>query len=792
MNALIDRLFRRSKTVGLGLVGLFLGCLALTLWQRPDRLLQPAPTENLVGISPGESDASFSSRRDAWIAGLHRAAPGLDWRAMDAQARLASSARQNARRGALAAQGADPNSVVTASVSGQWAERGSSNQAGRVVAAFFDSVNNRLTAYAHGGQIWRADRTSLNWSTPNDTTQLRQSGAGFMERLGGSERLLVMTDGPSAVQISDNGGQSWATAPGSSSVNPWYAMGLAARDTAGQEVYALRAHYDLAFGDFRAKLFASSDRGSSFTDRGFVGARSQVALFSPRDNSSVMYLLAGTQLFTISPATHALVSVSSVPLATALSAGEQIVLTGGRDAASGQDYLYALYSRGSHTDVYRSANSGLSWVERTDAPTALFGANSAEASPQFINRLYAGGVNLYRSSDGAQSWQLVNEWGQYYSAPATKLHADIPNVDIFSNGANDRILVSTDGGLFESTDHLVSVNNLSLSRLNVAQYYTSYTVRAGSASGTILVGAQDQGLQKLINPSAGVQASVQTISGDYAQLSSGNNGASVWMVYPGFVMLETAPGAANQSGLRYWNFNAQNFTDWYFLPPLAADPSNGNRALLAGGRIGGGTSHRVVELNYDGSAITANQDLSLDFGAQVTAVAYSANGQTRYAMTEQRNFYRKLAGGSWTLMTASGLPPEQYLYGNKILLDPSNPSRIYVAGSGYSNAGIFVSNAEGQNFTQMANGLPSTMVFDLAISADGTQLFAATELGPYYFDRTTSAWIDISGASAPQQTWWDVDFIDATRTARFATYGRGIWDFTVVDSVFKNGFENAP
>ena len=82
-------------------------------------------------------------------------------------------------------------------------------------------------------------------------------------------------------------------------------------------------------------------------------------------------------------------------------------------------------------------------------------------------------------------------------------------------------------------------------------------------------------------------------------------------------------------------------------------------------------------------------------------------------------------------MTASGLPPQHYFYGNKILLDPSNPSRIYVAGSGYSNPGVFVSNAEGQNFTALANGLPSTMVFDLAISSDGTQLFAATELGPY-------------------------------------------------------------
>lgn len=771
---------------------LILSSLAATAnWQfsRPPApsTATPAPTEG-----PGEAGADFSTRRDAWIAGLHRAAPGSDWREMDAQARAEKSERRQVDRDALLAAGIPPSEwsrLAIGSIAGQWSERGSGNQAGRMLGAFLDTGNNRLTAYAHGGQIWRADRSSLNWSSPNDSVQLRPTGAGYLERLSNSERLLVMTDGPAAIRYSDNGGVSWTTASGGVSGNPWYGMALAARDPAGSEVYALRVHYDDVAADWRARLYASTNRGGSFVDLGFVGERSQVALFSPREVSTTLYLLAGTQLYTITPGTHARVARSTVPLAPALAAGDLVVLTGGRNSSNGQDFLYAMYSRDGRTDVYRSIDSGLTWIERTDVPTSLFGDNSAEASPQFVDRVYAGGVNLYRSSDGAQSWQLVNDWGEYYGSPATKLHADIPDVDVYANGGVDRIFVSTDGGLYESNDNLLTVSNLSLSGLNVSQYYTSYTVRAGGNH--ILVGAQDQGLQKMLNPGVGVQQASQTISGDYAHLVSGNSGASVWMVYPGFAMLDTAPAANDQSGLRYWNFGDNAFTGWYFLPPLAADPSNGNRVLLAGGRIGGGGSQRVVELSYNGSSISGSQDSSFDFGSPVTALAYSANGQTRYAMTEGRDFFRKLAGGNWTELTASGLPPHQYLYGNKILIDPSNPTRIYVAGSGYSNPGVFVSNAEGQNFVAMATGLPSTMVFDLAISADGQQLFAATELGPYWYDRQASTWIDISGTTAPEQTWWDVDYIDATRTARFATYGRGIWDFVVSsDGVFSNGFEN--
>lgn len=746
----------------------------------------PAPTEG-----PGEAGSDFSARRDAWIAGLHRAAPGVDWRAMDEQARAEKSERRQVVRAALldaAVPTSEWSRLAIGGIAGQWSERGSSNQAGRVLGAFLDQANNRLTAYAAGGQIWRADRASLNWTSANDTIQLRPTGAGYLERLSNSERLLVMTDAPAAIRYSDNGGISWSTASGGVSGNPWYGMALAARDPAGSEVYSVRVHYDDVASDWRARLHASTNRGSSFVDLGFVGERSQVALFSPREVSTTMYLLAGTQLYTITPGTHARVLRSTVPLSPVLAADDLVVLTGGRDSSSGQDFLYAMYSRNGRTDVYRSIDSGLSWVERSDVPTTLFGNNSAEASPQFVDRVYAGGVNLYRSSDGAQSWQLVNEWGEYYAAPASKLHADIPNVDIYVNGGVDRIFVSTDGGLYESTDNLLTVSNLSLRGLNVSQYYTSYTVRAGGDH--ILVGAQDQGLQKMLNPGNGAQQAIQTISGDYAHLVSGNNGASVWMVYPGFAMLDSAPAANNQSGLRFWDFSDNAFTGWYFLPPLAADPGNGNRVLLAGGRIGGGNSQRVIELNYNGSSISASQDSSFDFASPVTALAFSANGQTRYAMTEGRDFFRKLAGGNWTELTASGLPPHQYLYGNKILVDPSNPMRIYVAGAGYSNPGVFVSNAEGQNFVPMANGLPSTMVFDLAISADGQQLFAATELGPFWYDRQAGTWIDISGATAPEQTWWDVDYIDSTRTARFSTYGRGIWDFVLSsEGVFANGFE---
>ena len=56
---------------------------------------------------------------------------------------------------------------------------------------------------------------------------------------------------------------------------------------------------------------------------------------------------------------------------------------------------------------------------------------------------------------------------------------------------------------------------------------------------------------------------------------------------------------------------------------------------------------------------------------------------------------------------------------------------------------------------------------------------AATEIGPYVYSRNDNEWYFLSGVSAPDQTYWSVDYIPEINTARFGTYGRGIWDFVL-------------
>lgn len=763
--------------------------------RHPDAHKAPSPPAypQPIDDQPGEQGQAFVERRRAWVEHLHRAAPDVDWRQQDAAFRAQRFAGREVLRRQRIDAGASPadlREVGVDAISGTWVERGSSNQAGRVTGVALDATNNRLSVLSHGGNVWRASRTLLDWTSPNDGARFSMSSnTGHLSRLAGGsgERLLVASDTPASVYRSDNGGLTWTANAGVALGNPWYTMGLVDRDETQNDVYLLRVHYDSGTSNWRPHLFSSTDRGATFTSRGFIGQRDIVSIFSPRYDSSNVYVLSGNQLSTITPGTHVLTPVSTITLGFALAGNEQTVLSGG--FSGGQVFLYAFYSRpnNGNTAVFRSLDGGATWASRTAVPTTLMTGNSAESSTNDPLRAYAGGVNAYRTADGGASWTLINNWGDYYGAPATKLHADIPNIDVWrTSGGAERVYFNTDGGLYESADNAVTVQNLNLSGMNVSQYYGSYTRR--SAPFQVLVGAQDQGYQKALAPTGGIDSYVQTISGDYAHLESTDGGNSLWMVYPGFVQVDTTTTAPGQGGLVEWDFAANNFTGWFFLPPLAVDPTNASRILLAGGNVSG-TGQRLLTLTRSGGSIT-HSEVAFDFTAAVTAVAYSTDGGTRYAMNDNAQFYRQIGAGAWSQIS-SGLPGNHFFFGNRILVDPVVAGKIYVAGSGYSNPGVYVSTTNGASFVAMSTGLPSTMVFDLAISNDGQHLFAATELGPYYYDTGTGSWQDIGLLGAPEQQYWDVDFVDAQNIARFSTYGRGVWDFVLpaTSLVFRNSFE---
>ncbi|RMG54501.1 MAG: hypothetical protein D6722_28965, partial [Bacteroidetes bacterium] len=176
-------------------------------------------------------------------------------------------------------------------------------------------------------------------------------------------------------------------------------------------------------------------------------------------------------------------------------------------------------------------------------------------------------------------------------------------------------------------------------------------------------------------------------------------------------------------------------------------------------------------------------DFSLGTNASISAMAISSlDPAQRYVLTDNaRFFYSTDGGGSWQSSGTAALPGSHYFYGNAIWPSPVTPGKVYIAGSGYSNAPVFVSTNHGQSFTALDQGLPGTLVYDLCGTPEDDMLFAATEVGPYVYLASTGQWYPMDGLHAPDQIYWSVEYVDSLRAVRFGTYGRGIWDFFICD-----------
>ncbi|MCJ7615115.1 MAG: hypothetical protein MUO43_01060, partial [Desulfobacterales bacterium] len=451
--------------------------------------------------------------------------------------------------------------------------------------------------------------------------------------------------------------------------------------------------------------------------------------------------------------------------------------------ASGKLYalfFYFLNSGKRNSDIYGSNDGGNSWSYRGSVEDKPFMTNSFACSCINSDTVYFGGIDGYRSIDGCRNWTKINKWSDYYKAPSTKLHADIPGINSFKDiEGKEIVLISTDGGVYVSNDSLKTVKNKSLANLKVSQYYSVYSDR--NDSNFIHVGSQDQGYQTAKNLSGKKAVKFkQHISGDYGHLVSGDDGKSIWMSYID-VTIYFYPDAENPKVNYTWDVISK---DQLWMPPLMVDPEDPNKVYLGGGGIKKG-SHLIL-LTYQNKKIT-HKELSFDFSkndnAKISAMASSPlNSNYRYVMTSTGNFFASVNGGqSWELTSGFSGPEGHYFYGSYILPSSSRLGDVYIAGSGYSPgvSPVYKSFDNGKTFSPMSDGLPKTLVHGLAATPNENLIFAATEVGPYVYSPSSAKWEELAENKAPDQVYWSVDYVHAFNKVRFGTMGRGIWEFTL-------------
>ena len=730
----------------------------------------PTPAEY---IQKKKDRKIYKQHRKDYFKKMHKAEDDINWEQMNQNYRESRSSKITELRNSL-----DLNTIsdyeesfFNRDLEGVWEERGSNNLAGRVHTVDVDFDSGMIYCASSGGNIWKGSLHGVGWVCVNDYMQINNINMVRYINRGNEDNRLLISAG-NKFYYSDNEGFTINQSSGLEGVESWgeiYRSVVTYSDENSDPViFTLTKEWN---NGSVIKIFRSDNLAESFYEIYSTSLVSERAydLWTDRYENSDIYFLRNGSLYMISVFNN---SISLIADAGPSNQGENI-LSGGKDQTNNGDFHFHA-KIGSRS--YFSSNGGMTWQDKGELPSYTFLRNSFNCSYENMNFVTVGGIDLYKSLNAGNNWEKVNDWWEYYGDPSVYLHADIPAIQFLkNNNGTEMIYISTDGGLYDSNNQLVDVNNLSLNGLGVSQYYSTYTKRISPYQ--IFAGSQDQGFQRSIDYSYSVYDFEQVISGDYGHLVSGDNGVSIWSVYPGFAMYY--PNASSNSSGPTWDFQ---MTGHLWMPPLMEDPYDPSSVYLAGGGFSGG--HHIIKLTRNGNNIEANQEL-YSFNSTITAIAYSPiDPMHRYVLTYNGKFYYSDDGGvNWSMSPGFTGPESHYFYGSKILPSKIELGKVVIAGSGYSNPPVFISYNHGQTFQDMSNGMPNTLVYDLASTENENYIFAATAVGAFAYSEGEEIWTDIVGLSGTDQTYWTVEYVPEIHSARFGTYGRGIWDFILDENI---------
>ena len=727
------------------------------------------PTE----LAP-EKSKSFKQDRKAWMEQMHRSAPGVDWREIEYQNKKAKHKRYKKKLTSAKLKNAQNNTseeIVPNALSGTWQEKGSNNQSGRMMVVEVDYQDSLIYAASQGGNVWQSPLDGSNWIPLNDG--MNMGDIRFIEMLMADTTKRLLVQASKEMMYSDNLGQTWNTSTGIDGPQNWGSLqkSVIAQDSL-QSIYTLCTEWDYTNWESITTLYRSVNHGESFNKIAqFAKSSKYFDLWTSETFASPVVLTNADTLLQVSGDT---ISFLSHVGSTIAEADIEKVMIAGHQSAHNLT-LYAMHKSQGLSFFFASTDHGLTWTQKTSIDQGPFMNNSFHVSLLDSSKIFFGGVEAFRSYNSGNTWTKINTWGSYYADPDIRLHADIPEIESFIDpNGDEQFYISTDGGCYHSSDALTSIWNISLDGLRVSQYYHTYS--KPNDPNKIYAGAQDQGFQESLSGTSSYVEFDQTISGDYGHLNSGNNGQSIWCVYPTFAMHVNT----SNMNLRMYDFDGYNFL---WMPPIIPDPSNADKALLAGGGTNGGAY--IVKVDGTGGNLTGVQQ-NFDFSEgnayeSISAIAVSPlQNDNWYVCTSDGDFFYSINGGTtWTKNQTFEAPNNHYFYGNAIATSSTDPNMLFLAGSGYSNDGVYKSEDNGLSFDGIQKNLPATMVYDLALTPDDELLFAATEAGPYVYVDSLDWWFDMSGISAPDQVYWSVEYMELTQTVRFGTHGRGIWDFTI-------------
>jgi photosystem II stability/assembly factor-like uncharacterized protein len=601
---------------------------------------------------------------------------------------------------------------------------------GRINSITVDPNNpNTYYAGAPAGGIWKSTDAGLNWTPLID--ELPQIGvSGIAVDYNDSQTIYIATGDDDAgdsfsvgVWKSTDGGTTWSQ----TGLNPSNAPNRM------NDIYIHPTDSNILWVATTSGLYKTIDAGVTWikTQAGSI----RDLKIKPGDPNTIYAVSSSTFYKSIDAGD------TFTTLSTGLPASSGRLVIDVTPANSDVVYVVSATSGNGYQGIYKSSDSGDTFTQKANTVDIFESTQSwydlaLAVSDTNENEIYVGVLNIWKSIDGGDSFNVTNSWFQHNPSYT---HADIHLLRFY----NGELYAGTDGGFFKSSNSASTFTDLT-EGMEISQFYRISVSQ--QTSGKIAGGLQDNGGFGFANNQWNNYHGGDGMEG----VIDPNNDN----FYYGFMQNGQTLFVASDSGQSgNQGFNGPENGNW--ITPLAI---NSESEVFAG-------YSKVYQ--FANGSWTA---ISPSFGTNIDVLEIDT-GDSNNMYVAINNTLRKSIDKSVSFTQVATFATVI----TSIEVNNNDSNIVYVTTSG-TNGKVLKSTDGGNTFVDITGSLPNLTKNIIKHQAENPNnpLYLGTSVGLYRYDDTTADWEPFEN-NLPNTSVTDlaINLNDNNITA--ATYGRGVW-----------------
>ena len=614
---------------------------------------------------------------------------------------------------------------------------------GRVETSYVDP-NDSLRIYlgSRSGGFWKTLDGGITWAG-NSTDFLFATGVNTMtvSPMNSSDVLINLRNSKNGtthgLYRSIDGGENWTQTNFNPVTLGWGGLG------SNHQVYKIAYHPtvpDLVFIGSNSGLFRSSDVLTTWTQP-IASLNFQEIVFHPTDpniiytattdNTSAVYVsIDGGVNFTTSSAIPG--NSSRIHLSTSPSCPDCVFI-------------------GSSDGIWKSIDKGMNYTLVSTPGISNYGGFAV--SDVNTNYMLFGDIDVHRSTDGGITFNQATYWSQGnadYNSIGTYVHADIRSAE----SRNGVFWAMTDGFLCKSLDQGVTWQIFEGQgirenyNLGVSQSNHYRTICGSQDNGTSI--KTENGWIEFFGAD-GMEGIIHPLNDDW-MIGSYQNGGRIRTFDGGLTNSVVTPSGQ----------------DGYWIAPLFYDPNNHMTVYSFGENVFKSENFGTTWTNIG----------TPGFKGSISYATIAENNSDIIVVTRSE-FIEKSVDGGATFTSIKGTLPGYSI--TDVAFDPNDDNVIVVTYGRHQNdnSKVFISTDQGvtwQNITYNLNNMPVRSV--VVDHTDASNIYVGTEIGIYKKAMADNIW-SLYNPDLPNTTILELDIMRGSNTLRAATWGRGLWEYTL-------------